>query len=74
MLILNLTNPKEVELPDLVGLTREEAEKKVKDAKLKFEIESEEYDTEVEENHVISQDPKYVQNYNKVKEGTTVIM
>ena len=72
MLILNLTNPKEVELPDLVGLTREEAEQKVKDAKLNFEVESEEYNTEVEENHVISQDPKYVQNYNKVKEGTTV--
>ncbi len=72
MLILNLTNPKEVELPDLVGLTKEEAEQKVKDAKLKFEIESEEYDAEVEENHIISQDPKYIENYNKVKEGTTV--
>lgn len=72
MLILNLTNPKEVELPDLVGLTREEAEQKVKDAKLKFEVDSEEYNTEVEENHVISQDPKYAENYNKVKEGTTI--
>ena len=72
MLVLNLTNPKEVELPDLVGLTREEAEQKVKDLKLKFEVESEEYNTEVEENHVISQDPKYIENYNKVKEGTTV--
>lgn len=72
MLILNLTNPKEVELPDLVGLTREEAEQKVKDAKLKFEVDSEEYNTDVEENHVISQDPKYAENYNKVKEGTTV--
>lgn len=72
MLILNLTNPKEVELPDLVGLTREEAEQKVKDAKLKFEVDSEEYNTDVEENHVISQDPKYAENYNKVKEGTTI--
>lgn len=72
MLILNLTNPKEVELPDLVGLTREEAEEKVKEVKLKFEIESEEYNTEVEENHVISQDPKYVKSFNRVKEGTTV--
>lgn len=72
MLILNLTNPKEVELPDLVGLTREEAEQKVKDAKLKFEVDSEEYNTEVEENHIISQEPKYVENYNKVKEGTIV--
>ena len=72
MLVLNITNPKEVEVPDVVGLTREEAEQKVKDAKLVFEIESEEYDAEVEENHIISQDPAYMENYNKVKEGSTV--
>lgn len=72
MLVLNLTNPKEVELPNVVGLSREEAEQKVKDAKLKFEISSEEYNTEVEENHIISQDPIYMENYNKVKEGSTV--
>ena len=72
MLVLNITNPKEVELPNIVGLTREEAEQKVKDAKLIFEVESEEYNTEVEENHVISQEPTYMENYNKVKEGSTV--
>lgn len=72
MLILNLTNPKEVELPNIVGLTREEAEQKVKDANLKFEVDSEEYNTEVEENHIISQDPSYIENYNKVKEGSIV--
>ena len=72
MLILNLTNPKEVELPDLVGLTREEAEQKIKESKLIFEIEAEEYNTEIAENHIISQEPKYVKNYNTVKEGTIV--
>lgn len=72
MLVLNITNPKEVEVPNVVGLTREEAEQKVKDAKLVFEVESEEYNTEVEENHVISQDPTYMENYNKVKEGSRV--
>lgn len=72
MLVLNLTNPKEVELPNLVGLTREEAEQKVKDAKLVFEVESEEYNAEVEANHIISQDPSYMEIYNKVKEGSTV--
>ena len=72
MLVLNVTNPKEVEVPDVVGLTREEAEKKVKEANLVFEVASEEYNAEVEENHVISQDPKYMENYNKVKENTTV--
>ena len=72
MLVLNLTNPKEVEVPNVVGLAREEAEQKVKEANLVFEVLSEEYNAEVEENHVISQDPKYMENYNKVKENTTV--
>ena len=72
MLILNLTNPKEVEVPDVINLTREEAEQKIKDAKLIFEVDSEEYNTEIEENHVISQNPKHMDNYNKVKEGTTI--
>lgn len=72
MLILNLTNPKEVEIPNLVGLSRQEAEQKVKEAKLEFEVESEEYDTEIEENHIISQDPTYIENYNKVKQGSII--
>lgn len=72
MLFLNLTNPKEVELPNVVGLTREEAEYKIKEAKLKCEISSEEYNKDVEVNHVISQSPTYMEIYNKVKQGSTV--
>ena len=72
MLILGLTNPKEVEMPNIVGLTRDEAKQRIEGAKLKFEVGSEEYSTEVEENHIISQDPSYVEGYNKVKEGSTV--
>ena len=72
MLVLGITNPKEVEVPNVVGLAREEAEQKVKEANLVFEVLSEEYNAEVEENHVISQEPKYMENYNKVKENTTV--
>ena len=72
MLVLGMTNPKEVEVPNVVGLTREEAEQKVKDVNLIFEVQSEEYNTEVKENHVISQEPKHMDNYNKVKEGTTI--
>ena len=69
MLTLKVTNPKEVDVPDVVNLTKEEAEQKIKDAKLVFEVESEEYNTEIEENHIISQDPKHIDNFNKVKEG-----
>ena len=72
ILAINLTKPKDVELPNVVGLSREEAEQKIKEAKLVFEVETEEYDSEVEENKIISQDPKYVENYNKVKQGSTV--
>lgn len=72
MLFLNLTNPKEVELPNVVGLTREEAEYKIKEAKLKCVISSEEYNKDVEVNHVISQSPTYMEIYNKVKQGSTV--
>ena len=69
--ILNLTNPAEVQLPNLVGKSREEAQADAEEAKLKFEVSSEEYNTEVPEGFVISQDPKYIENYN-VKEGSTV--
>ena len=72
MLTLKVTNPKEVEVPDVVNLTKEEAEQKIKDAKLVFEVESEEYNAEIEENHIISQNPKHMDNFNKVKEGTTI--
>ena len=69
--ILNLTNPAEVQIPNLVGMSREEAQADAEEAKLKFEVSSEEYNTEVPEGFVISQDPKYIENYN-VKEGSTV--
>lgn len=72
MLVLKATNPKEVEVPNVVGSTREEAQQKIEGAKLKFEVSSEEYSADTEENHVISQDPAYLESYNKVKEGSTV--
>ena len=71
-LFLNLTNPKEVQLPNVVGLTQEEAKKKVEEAKLKYEVSSEEYSTDVEQGYIISQDPIYTEKYNNVKEGSTV--
>ena len=72
ILFLNVTNPKEVSLPNVVGLSKEEAQKTIEDLKLKFEIESEEYNAEVEKDCIISQDPTYTEKYNTVKEGSTV--
>lgn len=73
MLILHFTNPKEVDVPTVVGLTKEEAKSKIENAKLQFQIESEEYNTDVEAGKVISQDPQGTEtSLIKVKEGETV--
>ena len=42
MLVLNLTNPKEVEMPNIVGLTKDEAQQRIEGGKLKLEVASEE--------------------------------
>jgi len=70
--VLSITNPAEVEMPNVVGMSKEEAQKEVEAAKLKFEIEKEEYSKDVPEGYVISQDPTYMERFNKVKEGSTV--
>ena len=72
LLVLNLTNPPEVEMPNVVGLSKDEAKLEIENVKLKFEIDKEEYHKEVPEGYVISQDPSYVENYNKVKQGSIV--
>ncbi len=72
MAVLNITNPPEVSMPNVVGLSKEEAQKEIEEANLVFEVSSEEYNKDVPEGFVISQDPAYMENYNKVKEGSTV--
>ena len=57
--IVELVNPKDVQLPDLVNKTQEEAEQTVKDLKLKLTVKSEEYSDTVEKGKIISQDPAY---------------
>lgn len=72
IMALNATNPPEVAMPNVVGLSKEEAKQDIEEAKLKFEIDKEEYNKDVPEGYVISQDPSYIENYNKVKQGSTV--
>lgn len=71
MLILGATNPKEVELPSVIGMTAEEAENTLKKSNLKYELEKEEYNKDIEAGKIISQEPPYQANF-KVKEGSTV--
>ena len=68
---LKLTSVKDVQIPELVGLSQEEAKKKVEDAKLKYVELEPQYSPEVPEGYVISQTPSYVDNY-KIKEKTEI--
>jgi serine/threonine-protein kinase len=70
-LFIKLTTVEDVLIPNVVGLTKEEAQKIVEESKLKFEITEETYDTEIEEGKVISQTPEYKVNY-KIKEKNTI--
>ncbi len=71
LLYSHITNPKEVTLPNLVGISKEEAEQMANELGIKLEVSSEEYNSEYAEGYIISQDPLYSDNYN-VKMGSTV--
>lgn len=71
MTYLRISNPAETILPNLVGVSREEAEKTLKDKKLELGEVKEEYNGDYAEGYVISQDPAYQSNYS-VKEKTKV--
>ncbi len=70
-LVLSLGRAKEVQIPNLQGLTKEEAEQKAKELKIKIEVSEEKYHLEIPEGQIIEQDPKYQDNY-KIKEGSTI--
>ena len=69
--IVEIANPNEVQIPDLVNKTEEEAEQILKDSKLKLVVKSEEYDENIEKGKIISQDPTYKENY-KIKEHSEI--
>ena len=69
--ILKLTKPKETAIPNIVGISKEEAQKAITDSKLEIGEVKEEYNSEYASGYVISQDPAYRENYN-IKEGTKI--
>lgn len=71
LLYFNLTEPKEVPIPDLRGKTAQEAENILSQNGIQIEYADEEYSKEVEAGKIISQEPPYKQNYN-IKEGSTI--
>ena len=70
-LILNIFKVEDVQIPNVVGLTKEQAEKKIEELKLKSEILEETYNDTIEKGIVISQTPTYMSNY-KIKGKSTI--
>ena len=70
-LFFNLTRNKDVQIPNLVGLTEEEIKTKLNGTKLSYTIVEEKYDVEVDKGLVISQKPEYKNDY-KIKENTKI--
>lgn len=71
ILISNLTRPKEVQIPNLVGKTVDEAKQILEENKIKYVEEKQEYNTEYEAGRIISQNPPYVEN-RKIKQNTEI--
>jgi len=68
--IMDANTIKNIQIPELVGLTKEEAEDLLKGTKFNYEF-VEEYDTQIETGMVISQDPSYRANYT-IKENSNL--
>ena len=69
--IMDLANPKEVQIPNLVNMTEEEAKAELDKLKIKYNKVNEAYSTEVEAGKIMTQDPPYRDNF-KIKEKSTI--
>ncbi len=69
--VANATRPKEIEIPNLVGKTVDEAKQILEESKLNYVENGSEYNTEYQEGQIISQNPPFVQG-RKIKENTEV--
>ena len=73
ILFMNLTKPKDVQVPNLVGKTIEEVQNTLKGTKLTYEIKEEKYDVTIDKGLVISQEPEYKSNY-RIKENQKMLI
>ncbi len=69
--ILGKKKVKDVQIVNLVGITKEEAKQKAEEAGFVFEVAEEKYDADVEEGKIISQTPAYQANYT-IKEKSKI--
>ena len=68
--VLNWGRVDDVNLPNFVNMTKEEAQQAAEEAGLQLEI-IEEFNSEIEAGKIISQEPQYIEGY-LVKENSTV--
>ena len=71
--LINAGRVKSVQIPNIVGLTAEEAKIELEKMKLNYEVEAEEFNNEVELGRIISQNPKYAENYNVLEKSTVKV-
>ena len=71
VLFMNLTKPKDVQVPNLVGKTIEEVQNTLKGTKLTYEVKEEKYNTTIDKGLVISQNPEFKSNY-RIKENQKI--
>ena len=62
---------KDVQVPNLINLTFEQAQEECKKTGFNVEIKEEKYHLEIPEGQIIEQDPKYQDNF-KIKAGSTI--
>jgi len=70
-LILNATAKKDVQIPNLIGKEQSQAQSELKELKLEYVVGGEGYSKDIPEGCIISQEPKYQENYT-IKEGEII--
>ena len=70
-LLFNGSKSKDVQIPNLVGLTEEEIKDTLKGSKITYKISEEKYNENVESGRIISQKPEFKNDY-KIKENTVI--
>lgn len=70
-LVSKITNPKEIQIPNLVGKTESEAKAELEKINVKYNKINEKYSAQVEAGKIISQEPDYSINF-KIKEKSTI--
>lgn len=69
--ILKAKAPKEVQIPNLVNMTEEQAKEELSKLKIELKVTEEEYNKDVEAGKIISQKPEFKENYN-IKEKSII--